>query len=39
MNRFKLLAKGTPLNSMDNECSSNNSEGEEHSDFDDSIDY
>lgn len=41
MNRFKFLAKGTHLNSMNNECSSSdscdNSESEAHNDFDDSI--
>lgn len=39
----KLLAKITPLNSMNNGCSSNDicnsGESEEHFDFDDSIDY
>lgn len=43
MNRFKLVAKGTPLHPMSDECSSydscNNSESEEHFDFDDSIDH
>jgi len=38
MNRFKMSAKGTPLNSINNECSSSDSENENHFDFDDSID-
>jgi len=42
MNKLKCLAKGTPLNSMNNECSSsdscNNSESEIHVDLDDLID-
>ncbi|XP_060864055.1 putative ATP-dependent RNA helicase TDRD12 isoform X2 [Metopolophium dirhodum] len=38
MNRFKLSAKGTPLNSINNECSSSDSGNEKHFDFDDSID-
>jgi len=38
MNKFKLSAKGTPLNSINNEYSSSEGEDEEHRDFDDSID-
>ncbi|XP_015363727.1 PREDICTED: putative ATP-dependent RNA helicase TDRD12 [Diuraphis noxia] len=43
MNKFKVIAKGTPLNSMNDECSStdscDDSENEEHFDYDDFIDY
>lgn len=38
MNKFKLSAKGTPLNSINDEYSSSEGEDEEHIDFDDSID-